>query len=65
MRGAGCGETVPRSQERNRKRRKGEKEKRGKTIMNVIVIALVSRSWTKGVSEGGRNTEENEGDVAI
>jgi len=33
--------------------------------MNVIVIALVSRSWTKGVSEGGRNTEENEGDVAI
>jgi len=46
-----CGETVLRSQERNRKRRKGEKEKRGKTIMNVIVIA--------------RDTEENEGDVAI
>jgi hypothetical protein len=42
-----------------------EEEKRGKTIMNVIVIALVRRSWTKGVSEGGRDTEENEGDVAI
>lgn len=51
VRGAEKQYPVPRSQERNRKRRKGEKEKRGKTIMNVIVIA--------------RNTEENEGDVAI